>query len=171
MVYILVIFILMTVGKARKAVDALSPDTCLELGFETATLSCSTCNTMNTVLGDQHAALVEECNKCCMNHDEDRYAYAVYVTDKRYLFGNDNLRKSLKTLREKYTKKVFDVKNRLGMRPTLKLYHNKEDEEPIESISVYSWEFDTLRDFLQEKMMAGDMDLEIDSEVEIEATA
>ena len=133
---------------------SLTADECLSKGFESATLFCSTCETLKGVLGETGAAenYYSECRDCCMpDPTEEMYSFALYQADRRFVKAKDGLMDTLNELRAKF-KGHISVKHRSGTRPTLRLFHQKDDEEAAMTESVWGWEREALVEFLNEHL-------------------
>jgi hypothetical protein len=131
---------------------------CIELGFNSETLECGTCEVVLRVVGDE--VLYDECKSCC-NHSlqEDRYERLVLEVDRRFIdtFGDVKRLISIVEGRKKKKKVESTVLNDLslagltvryvfGARPTL--HRKKSDTEPQDSLNVGPWTLDVWKDFL-----------------------
>jgi hypothetical protein len=90
-----------------------TPDECLALGFESATLGCQTCETLSSVLGEKGSAYRSDCQRCCFQDESDAtYGYALYTADRRYVAQVEGLKAILNALRAKYGPDHIGVKHR-----------------------------------------------------------
>lgn len=125
-------------------VEGSSAVSCLDYGFNPTTLSCSTCETVGQILGEQSEAK-NKCLECCVNMAtaEEKYGKAVLEIDKRSLgFFPD-----LQSVVEKKKELKLIVRYRFGS-PRLLMYKFADDDEPSEDLSVHSWTKDTFEDYL-----------------------
>jgi hypothetical protein len=119
---------------------------CKNVGFNKDTLQCTTCETLNKVVGDSD--FYQECKSCCIVPTEEIYEKAVLEIDKRILTYAGDIKKVMKSVK-KEDKVDFEVRYKFGSRPTLLMYKKRSDESPSESVSVGSWEESLLSDYLK----------------------
>lgn len=161
--------------KASKAPVTLDKAECEALGFNSDTLKCATCDSVQRVVGED---LGKECQRCCTKgEEEERYSYAVLEMDKRYLSAFPETAVILRSIEKKAVEKAsnkaaasagtgkskgkgskederivaiaMDVRHRytFGARPTLHVYRDKDDTSPVDSLSVAGWTVDVFTDF------------------------
>ena len=143
---------------ALSAAAATAPATsCAEWGFNAATLSCSTCDVVLRVIGDDK--LHGECLQCCTKTaEEPKYEKAVLEIDKRFAGSFGDIKKVIASINSKNKKsKLKDgeieipmevsVSYVFGARPVLHVYKKVTDKAPAESISVMSWSKEVFSDF------------------------
>jgi len=115
---------------------------CLELGFNSMLLSCEVCDTLERIVADK--GLYQECSECCSVNQLDKFELAVFECDRRFLSRFPDLKAVVKAKSELN----LDVRYRFGAAPTLLMYKDRGDENPVESLNVYSWTKDVFRDYL-----------------------
>lgn len=145
-------FLLLIATYTFYSVHSLSTDECLDLGFNSLSLQCSTCDSMLRVVGD--SVLHNDCTGCCQTPvSKATYQLAVLEVDKRFLTSFPNVKTFIEALpkttksKKKDSKKIsksIQVRYRFGVRPSLLLYNSKDDDIPADSISVSSWEMGAL---------------------------
>ena len=122
----------------------LTAESCLEKGFNSLTLQCSTCQQLTAAVADED--LQAECRACCVstNNSEEVYHWAVLEVDKHFVNSFPDVQAIIKK------KKDFGlfVRYRVGSRPVLNVYHNKGDQTPADSIPVSSWNQETFVEYL-----------------------
>ncbi len=124
---------------------ALTASQCLELGFNSDSLACQTCDYVGQVFGDKSEPNTS-CLSCCIrdsNSVEEVFAKAVLEIDKRFVKFLPELEFVVKNKR----KYKLNVRYREGP-PRLLMYKEKGDEEAQETVSVGSWNRDALIDYL-----------------------
>jgi len=128
-----------------------TPLECIDLGF-TPTLICSRCTTLQEFVNDKE--LQEECLRCCASDKSDdntRWPYATIKVDRWRHFFFPKVEQFLKERAEKFV--GLKIKNRSGVFPTLSL--EDETHHVVETVSIESWDPDTIEDFLKEKLIDG----------------
>ena len=120
---------------------------CSALGF-TEALECSTCEALGTV------GLTSECLACCTESSEDaKYSTIVLEMDKRSLDFYPQISKVVsmsKKGEEPFNELV--VRYKFNARPQLHLFLEENDDFPADSVSVYSWDFEVIKDFVKSNM-------------------
>lgn len=130
---------------------------CVEWGFNPSTLSCTTCDVVLRVIGDDK--LHGECLQCCTKTaEEPKYERAVLEIDKRFTSSFSDIKKIISSINSKNKKtKLKDgeieipmevsVSYVFGARPVLHVYKSATDRSPADSISVMNWSKDVFADF------------------------
>ena len=120
--------------------------TCLDYGYNPTALDCTTCDVIGQILGDQ-AEAKKKCLTCCNTiiNAEEIYEKAVLEVDKRAL----PYMPDVQAVVEKKKDLKLSIRYRFGGSPRLLMYKDKDDDEPSESLSVYSWTKDTFIDYLK----------------------
>ena len=98
----------------------LDTNKCSELGFDTSTLTCNTCFTIEKVLD---IITADECKQCCSQNEDKNIVKAQYITDKRFL--RKDLKKMLLKIKRR---KKFMIHYKIGTYPTLKLFYADDME-------------------------------------------
>mmetsp|Transcript_11551 Transcript_11551/g.15868 ORF Transcript_11551/g.15868 Transcript_11551/m.15868 type:complete len:149 (+) Transcript_11551:26-472(+) len=126
-------------------VSSSSRENCQELGFNPSVLLCSTCSTVQKFVSD--SSVTEKCNECCISNptdSEEKYKLAVLEVDSRFIGFYPELDAIIKMK----NKLKLTVRYRFGA-PTLMMFKNKKDTEPIEQLNVASWNQETIKDYLK----------------------
>lgn len=133
------------------------PELCLQNGFVVEKLLCDTCDKVSKLLdmsNDNNVGLVEQCQMCCKSEDnESIYSKAILELDKRYLKMMPDIQRIVdeqkaRKKEKKMRKNEVVISFRLGARPTLYLFKNKDDEMYADFISVAQWTFDAFEEYL-----------------------
>jgi hypothetical protein len=141
------------------AANSLSPEECLEFGYNSQVLVCTTCDTIAQIVPstaensiDTTSLLYTNCKQCCIENklSEDRkYQLAVLEMDQRYASFYPELEELIKD-----KKKIgLTVKYKFGVSPILLVYTNKADTHPADEISVSGWSKETFKDYLSTHVM------------------
>lgn len=117
---------------------------CSSLGF-TEALECSTCEALGAV------GLSSECLACCIDSGEEaKYEAIVLEMDKRSLDFYPQISRVVsmsKKGQEPFSS--LKVQHKFNARPQLHLFLEKGDEFPADSVSIYSWDFEVINDFVK----------------------
>ena len=117
---------------------------CIENGFDSSVLSCTSCSSLKNVVGDED--LEKECTSCCQEDAVDvKYEQAIFEVDKRFLNGLSELADVVKMKK----KLNLDVKYQFGARPMLHMYKEEGDDVADESLAVHSWSKETFKEYLK----------------------
>lgn len=135
-------------------VSKMTAEECVDYGFNSAALQCSTCTeVVSPILGDSE--ILTRCNACCTTSSSsssspsiEKYAKAVLEMDKRSVPYLPNIEK---VIAQKKALKLT-VKFTYGM-PRLLMYKAKDDSEASETIVVNKWDVDTFQDYLREHLI------------------
>lgn len=128
-------------------VAPLGESECAELGFESG-LSCISCKEL-AEFGLK--GLQADCNACCAKSDEEAIQYKRAVLEVcswklgRYPHVSAFIDGKLKQLAN------MEVKYKKGAPPVIKLYG--DGTKPEETVSIDSWNEETLAQFLEEKLV------------------
>lgn len=129
----------------------LSPEDCLEFGYNPQVLLCSTCETIAQVVpsveNGVESTMLTNCKQCCIENkvsEDQKYKMAVLEMDQRYASFYPELQGVIKEKK----KLGLTVKYKFGVSPILLMYTNKADANPADELSVSNWSQDTFRDFL-----------------------
>jgi hypothetical protein len=128
----------------------LSPEVCLENGFNPSLLACSTCEHVLPVLGES-SPIVAQCFACCLESSagqEEKYFKAVLELDKRSLPFLTGLQEVVGKRKELGLSVRYDFSS-----PRLLLYKTSGDIAAAEIISVQGWGLDSFREFLQAHLL------------------
>jgi hypothetical protein len=141
--------------------SVVSSETCLAEGFG-ANVACGTCEHFNTIGGKNGGksmvSVYEKCKECCTEDDiidgesVKKYNLVVLEVDKRFVdFYPEFLVKFIAKIKKQKKKSNSNllIRYQFGSRPTLLCYENKDDELPMDNLSIQSWDDDTLQDFLK----------------------
>ena len=139
------LFILLSVSfvLAIPSSDTLDNEACLALGFNSAeSMSCSVCETLLKVTGEKQ--MNEECLKCCTSSINEMYELAVLEVDKKAAKRYVNIVDIMKRAED------IDLvlRHRRGSPPVLLMYRERDDEEPSERISVFTWTAEVLEEYI-----------------------
>lgn len=120
---------------------------CTNLGF-TEALECSTCPSLAAV------GLGEECELCCTIPTDEKYALIVLEVDKRSLEFYGTIKEVVLESKKNDGGPFSDlvIRYQFNARPQLLLYVEKDDEYPADSVSIYSWSKDVIKDFVKSNM-------------------
>ncbi len=123
------------------------PTLCLDYGFNPEKLSCLVCQqSIANFFTEQHN-LFETCMKCCtdetMGSFEESFSKAVLLVDKTALKFLPDIEFIVKN-KKKYN---LSVKYRYGP-PQLALYQDKDDDDPVDYISIHNWDKATIIEYL-----------------------
>jgi hypothetical protein len=121
---------------------------CLELGFNSQTLSCSMCIKMKQIVNDE--ILTKECQDCCSNeliNENEKYELIVLEIDKKYLKNNEELSQFLKE--DNGVSNQIVLRHKYLMIPTLLMYHERNDLEPSRVMNIGSWSLEEIKEFLK----------------------
>lgn len=141
---VLLLLLASAVKTTSKESQQLSAEVCLDYGYNSNVLVCSTCEAIGQILGDQSEAKLT-CQRCCVadNKPEDKYQKIILEVDKRSVTFLPDIEKVIKD------KKKLKLTVRYRMGPAvLSMYKNKDDDEPTETISVQSWTKDVFEEYL-----------------------
>lgn len=124
-------------------------DQCLLKGFNPSVLMCDTCEVMHKIIDHQESYV--NCKACCIEKVDEKYELAIMEVDKRYL----SYMKEISSIIDKKAELHLKVRYRYGS-PVLQMYKFKSDSEPTETISINSWDKNTIEDYLSShlKMLA-----------------
>jgi hypothetical protein len=137
-------------GYAQAAV--LTAQQCLDYGYNSEVLLCSTCDKVGQILGEQSEAK-RTCLECCINTGKaEKYQKAVFEYDKTIIHAFPGLPEVVKRSKEL----KLTVKRTIGGMPVLKLYKHEDDETHSELFHVESWNFDTFKDYLKDNFQSSD---------------
>lgn len=145
--FIAAIFILTLSYNAQVVSSSVS---CIDYGYNPTTLSCSTCDIVGQILGEQSEAK-SKCKECCINISpttEEKYRKAVLEVDKRSISYFPDIQAVI----DKKKELKISIRYSFGS-PRLLMYKNTDDDEPTETLSVYSWTKDTFQDYLSNNLI------------------
>lgn len=143
MVVLLALWLCCAMAAVAPDLVTLTPEQCLDFGFDPSVLRCDTCTSVVDIMGEASVAS-RNCLACCNEESTVTYARAVLELDKRSLSFYPELQAVLD--RKKELK--LTVRNRAGSAKLL-MFREKEDKEPAEVLAVDAWHRDTFADFLQ----------------------
>lgn len=131
-----------------------SMNTCQEYGFNHEIVKCSTCHVFQETNSIEMIEIYQKCMSCCISNtiDDIVYEMGVLELDRRYKSSSSDLTTIIKN-KNKYGLKVV---YKSYVRPTLRMYLKKTDTEPTESIAIFSWNKDTIEDFLKSHLKKQD---------------
>jgi len=127
---------------------------CLDKGFEVATLKCSTCPTLMSVLGQSESTnevLFSECMQCCFKDEHQMFERALFQADRRFVKAQKGMLDVLNKLRHEYGSAI-SVKHRSGVRPILRLFRKVGDEEAAITERVGDWEVQLIEEYTREHL-------------------
>ena len=156
---------------------------CLSKGFNSETLKCATCDLLERVVGatsgsgaegsspEYNVNVIEECQLCCnaelaSGDGAIKHSKVILEVDKRYLFSFPTIKEIIKAKSDSTKGKKsssssklaevvskFEVRYRLGQRPSLLLFSDSGGEAPVDTLSIYSWDMDTFIDYLNDHVI------------------
>ena len=126
-------------------IQALSPEECLQKGFNPDILQCPSCEVLSQSVGEEQ--LISDCKSCCIDVSSEDIVYsrAILEVDKRFLSVYSDLSDVIK-MRKSIG---LEVRYIPGSRPHLLLYSKIDDSTAADSLSVGTWSKDTLLDYLK----------------------
>ena len=129
---------------AKSKSTTLTPEACLDYGFNSNVLVCSTCEEVGQILGEQSDAKLT-CSQCCVadSKNEEKYKKAILEVDKRTLPFLPDIEKVVKDKK----KLKLTVRYRMGP-PSLQMFKSKDDDEAAETISVQNWTQDLFQEYI-----------------------
>ena len=93
------------------AVSVVNEKVCIENGFDSSVLTCTSCDQLKNVVGDED--LESECRSCCQEDAVDvKYEQAILEVDKRFLKGLTELAEVVK-MKKKLNHAVGDNSNNM----------------------------------------------------------
>ncbi len=139
-----------------------SKNECLGLGFNPAEVKCNSCEAFSKVSFQLQAL----CIKCCtplVVAPKESFALIVLEVDKRFVDGGTPLypevSRLIKRSQESNNKDSkspysnFAIRFVFGARPILRLFKERDDEFPDDSVSVGAWSEHVIDDFLKENIV------------------
>ena len=131
-------------ARVDAAISVVNEKVCIENGFDSSVLTCTSCDQLKNVVGDED--LESECRSCCQEDAVDvKYEQAILEVDKRFLKGLTELAEVVKMKK----KLNLDVKYQFGARPMLHMYKEEGNDVADESLAVHSWSKDTFKEYLE----------------------
>ena len=131
-------------ARVDAAASVVNEKVCIENGFDSSVLTCTSCDQIKNVVGDEE--LESECRSCCQEDVVDvKYEQAILEIDKRFLKGLTELADVVKMKK----KLNLDVKYQFGARPMLHMYKEEGNDVADESLAVHSWSKDTFKEYLR----------------------
>jgi hypothetical protein len=143
-----------------RRIEGIDGDECLRMGFNPIELKCNSCEAVSKV----SSKLQEHCMSCCIpvaTAPKEVFALIVLEVDKRFVDEVSPLypevARLIKKSQESSSNKVsaspfssFATRYVFGTRPILRLYKERDDEFPDDSVPVGNWSADVIKDFLLE---------------------
>ena len=151
--HVLLSFCLLSLILENIFAAATSENTCTSPGFNSNTLTCSTCDEMkNFHLSDQ---LISSCKSCCKD-DSNLTESIPKFKSAELLICNWKLGHfpQVKDFISNHAKKFknLSVSYPRGSPPILKLYEDDEKSSLGSSIGVDKWEVDAILEYLEERL-------------------
>ena len=154
MMHILYLPIIIFICAFFVRVGSLTSEECLDKGFEVATLKCSTCATLMSVLGESETTsevLFSECMECCFKDEQQLFERALFQADRRFVKAQKGMLDVLNRLRREYGPAI-SVKHRSGVHPVLRLFRKVDDEEAAITERVEGWEAQLIEEYVSEHL-------------------
>jgi hypothetical protein len=107
----------------------ISAEECLNMGFNSLTLNCETCDNLFEIIGSSDSktnlVIIDECKSCCsniLNEEELKYEKAVLEIDKRFLSSFPTVQK------------IVDIKAAKRLEKSKSKNKNKKDKKTATTI-------------------------------------
>jgi hypothetical protein len=143
---ILLLVSVLSVLSGAEDVPQLSSKECAELGFNSGVVQCSDCRVLGASTGEE--SLAQECARCCSLKSEEKFQLAVLELDSRYAARMKNLGELI----SQADALNVVVRNRIGARPSLLMYKERDDELPEVELNVFSWTVDIFKEYIADHM-------------------